>query len=73
MRTITLGYTFLTEKMPTLEKFRLYVTASNLFILTGYSGYDPETSDSLNPDSFGIDTSSPPALRTFTAGFNLIF
>jgi len=39
-----LGYTFpesLTNKWK-IEKFRLYVSAQNLFVITKYTGYDPE-------------------------------
>lgn len=41
---LTIGYTLpkeLTKKWG-VSKLRVYGSASNLFIITGYSGYDPE-------------------------------
>lgn len=51
---LTLGYTF-NFKTTWIEKARIYATISNLAVITGYSGIDPEVSIStadLNP---GID------------------
>jgi len=59
----------------------LYVSVDNLFVLTGYSGLDPEVSNlnqaSLNPDAGlaarGIDYLSYPRPRTVTGGLRLVF
>jgi len=59
---------------------RLYVSADNLFVLTGYSGLDPEVSNlasGLNPSAGlqarSIDYLSYPRPRTITGGLRLTF
>lgn len=72
---MTLGYTFNTKKIDWLSSARIYFTAQNLFVITGYSGLDPETNvgrnDGLAP---GVeDREFYPKARTFTFGVNLSF
>ncbi|MBQ9357673.1 MAG: TonB-dependent receptor [Prevotella sp.] len=71
---VTIGYTLpktLTEKI-LLSKVRAYVSASNLFILTNYSGYDPEVDvqSGLTPS---MDYNRYPRARTFSFGLNVTF
>jgi TonB-linked SusC/RagA family outer membrane protein len=71
---ITLGYTLpkeLTQKVG-VSKLRVYFSASNLFIITGYSGYDPEVDvqTGLTP---GMDYNRYPRNRTFLFGANITF
>ena len=71
---VTLGYTLpkkLTQKVG-VSKARFYVSASNLFIITKYSGYDPEVDiqTGLTP---GMDYNRYPRSRTFTFGTNITF
>lgn len=55
-----------------LKKVRLYLTAQNIFCLTGYTGVDPEVS--LSGIAPGIEgTSYYPRTRTFTFGATLTF
>ncbi len=67
----TLGYTF---KLNTkaISQFRIYGSANNLFVLTGYKGVDPEiTIGGLTP---GIDNNNfYPKTRSFLFGVNMIF
>ena len=73
----TLGYTFpqpIIKKLG-VSKVRIYATAKNFFVLTKYTGYDPEGSDSDNLDSItpGMDFFMYPRPTTYTFGVNLIF
>jgi hypothetical protein len=71
---ITLGYTLpksLTQKIG-LTKARFYVSASNLFIITKYSGYDPEV-DIQTGLTCGMDYNRYPRSRTFVFGTNITF
>ena len=56
-----------------MEKIRLYFTASNLAIITNYSGYDPEVSVRSNPLTPGLDYSAYPKSRSFIFGINATF
>jgi iron complex outermembrane receptor protein len=52
---------------------RLYVSADNLLLLTGYSGLDPEVHADAGLASRGIDYLSYPRPRTVTAGIRATF
>lgn len=69
LRNISLGYTFnksWTERVK-LKNLRLYVSASNLFLITPYSGADPEAN--LGTENIqGYDYGTPPQPRTFQFG-----
>ena len=71
---VTIGYTLpknLISKIG-LSKLRVYASASNLFIITGYSGYDPEVDvqTGLTPS---MDYTRYPRNRAFSFGVNLTF
>ena len=72
---MTLGYTFDTKKLDWLSKARLYVTAQNLFVITGYKGLDPEVNySSTSGLSPGIEARDYfPKSRSFIFGVNLTF
>ena len=76
LQTLTLGYTLpekLTEKVH-MRRVRLYVTGTNLFCLTKYSGYDPEVDTRrATPLTPGVDYSAYPKSIGFVAGLNLTF
>src|SRR2546426_2380635 len=52
---------------------RLYVSADNLLLLTGYSGLDPEVYADAGLASRGIDYLSYPRPRTVTGGLRVAF
>jgi iron complex outermembrane receptor protein len=75
---LTLGYTVKGNVLERLKmkSARFYVNGSNLFVITKYSGFDPEvdTNKSLNGiPSAGIDYLSYPKARTFSVGLNVTF
>lgn len=74
LQNIQLGYTFSNNKVedPLLDKFRVYVSASNLFTLTEYRGYDP-TAGTGAPLGGGIDQGIYPSASTFLLGINVKF
>ena len=76
LQSATVGYTLpekLTEKVH-IRKLRIYVTGTNLFCLTKYSGYDPEVDTRRStPLTPGVDYSAYPKSIGFVAGLNLTF
>jgi TonB-linked SusC/RagA family outer membrane protein len=53
---------------------RIYVTGTNLFTKSNYSGFDPDvSSESVGNLNRGIDIGAYPLSRTFTAGVSLQF
>jgi len=76
LNNLTIGYTIGTGNTDWLSNARIYVTGQNLFVLTDYSGYDPEvnTPSAVNGNlSYGIDFATYPRARTFLVGVNLGF
>ena len=68
---ITLSYDF-KLKSKVISKLRCYVTAQNLFTITGYKGIDPEVSISgLQPGIAWYDFY--PRTRTFVLGAAIAF
>lgn len=78
MQNLTLGYNVPMNGF--LKNLRLYFNAQNLFVITDYSGLDPEVSSSPADFSLlnglptaGIDYGAYPRPRTFTFGLNASF
>jgi len=71
---VTIGYTLPSKvsKKFFINKVRVYASASNLFILTKYSGYDPEVDvqSGLTPS---MDYNRYPRARQFSFGVNVTF
>lgn len=75
VNNITLAYT-LPKMIKNVDMVKIFVTAVNPFIFTGFSGYSPELvgSDTANPlGNAGIELDSYPTNKTFSVGLNLIF
>lgn len=68
----TLGYNIGAEKSKLFSNPRVYISGQNLFVITGYSGMDPELPiDGLAP---GIDNRNIyPKTRSFALGFTVNF
>ena len=86
MQALTIGYTFpkTIVKKAGLSNARCYLTATNLFTITGYSGLDPEVNSSTTGrtgflesvkvlPTLNMDWGAYPRARTFTLGVNLSF
>jgi TonB-linked SusC/RagA family outer membrane protein len=74
---MTLGYTLpknILEKFG-MSKVRFYATTKNFFLITKYTGYDPEGSDRDNMDGLtpGMDFFMYPRPTTYTLGVNIVF
>ena len=76
LNSATVGYSLpaaLLRKLH-LRQLRLYVTGTNLFCWTSYSGFDPEVDTRRStPLTPGVDYSPYPRTRGFIVGLNLTF
>lgn len=67
LKNITLTYQLPVRlKKDPGARFKVFASATNLFTITSYDGYDPEVAG-------GIDAGAYPTARTFTLGVNLHF
>ncbi len=83
LKNLTFGYTIPIKRI--VRSFRVYFSAENLFTVTGYSGWDPETdtksyeqqkasgSNQQANAGAGLDFNSYPSMRTYTFGVNITF
>ncbi len=70
---VTLGYSYSPKSRQLVENLRIYLTAKNVFTLTGYEGNDPSivTSTGITP---GIDSNSAyPQATNITLGVTVRF
>lgn len=75
LKTLSVGYTFprrVLRKMH-FDTMRVYLSADNLFAITGYSGPDPEVSTRPSVLTPGFDWSAYPRSRGITAGVSFTF
>ena len=70
LKSVQLGYSFPAIGM--FESMRAYVSATNLFTITDYTGMDPEVARS-GALTLGVDTGTYPAPRIVSVGLNLNF
>lgn len=79
LNNATLGYNLSPSRVGMSNSFqniRLSVTGQNLFVITEYTGFDPEVntgSTSGGIQTFGIDRFTYPRARTFMVNLNLTF
>lgn len=72
LRSLTLGYTLpqAVSRRAGIDKARIYVAASNLFLITDYTGSDPESN--IGTENIqGYDYGTPPQPRTVQVGLNV--
>lgn len=76
LRNVMFGYTFpksLLDKVK-LSSLRVYAQCQNAFLLTKYTGIDPENQANGNsPTGAGVDRNSVGQARTYTVGLTLGF
>jgi iron complex outermembrane receptor protein len=74
---LTLSYNFERDMLPEqISGIRLYATGQNVFIITDYTGFDPEVNQNKAADgipSYGIEYQPYPRSRTFSFGVNFTF
>jgi iron complex outermembrane receptor protein len=74
LQNVTVGYDLnLPLLTRTARSARVYVSADNLLLLTGYSGLDPEVHADAGLATRGLDYLSYPRPRTVTGGLRLTF
>jgi hypothetical protein len=66
LRNLTIGYNVKIKQLENvkIEAVRIYATASNLFTISPYKGYDPEVAS-------GTDSGAYPSSRSFVFGVNI--
>lgn len=75
LQTFSVGYSLDLQRY-LVKKLRISVTGQNLFLLTNYSGLDPEVNVDKNIDgvpSLGIDYTAYPRAKTVTFGVSATF
>ena len=74
-RTLSAGYTFKPKDRNWFSSIRVYGQVQNLYVITKYTGFDPEVSStgSSDPRTAGVDYGAYPQPRTWMFGFNLSF
>lgn len=82
LSNLKVGYTFDEGAVKGLSSLQVYASGQNVFLITNYSGYDPEVSSTIrtnagaasNEDSgAGIDIGAYPNPRSFTFGVKATF
>lgn len=80
VKNVQFGYQFPNSMLERFKcsNWRVYISGENLFILTGYSGADPEvgstvTDGNINIRDTGIDRGIYPMARTFRLGTSITF
>ena len=78
LKNISAGYTFKFKnaRVHGISSLRLYAQVQNAFVITAYTGLDPEVTSSYTNDaimSSGYDKNTLPQARTYTFGVQLKF
>ena len=75
LKNLTLGYSLPSKvlKKMYLSQLRIYVSATNLWTITNYSGYDPEASMGTDAYGAGIDRGIYPSSKSWIVGLDITF
>ena len=69
LRNLTIGYNIPVKKY--INQLRVYVSGENLFVVSGFSGIDPEVPPLNNGAGTGVASSVYPQTRKFMLGLNI--
>ena len=69
MRNLTIGYNIPIKKY--ISKLRVYASGENLFVISGFSGIDPEVPPLNEGKGLGVATFVYPQTRKFVFGLNI--
>jgi TonB-linked SusC/RagA family outer membrane protein len=74
VKNVQVGYYIPTNILQnvSIQQAKIYVSAENVFTITGYSGFDPEIG-SASALSVGVDRGVYPQARSFRVGVNITF
>ena len=74
LKNITLNYDIPIKPDNFIDSANIYVTGSNLFTWTDYSGYDPEITTFMYDGLIqGVDWNNKPNSKSVLVGVNLTF
>lgn len=74
LKSLNVGYNFPAGTVKFARSIRLYFSATNLFTITKYKGYDPEVNSFAQSNLFrNIDVMSIPLYKSYTVGLNVGF
>ncbi|MGY6647838.1 TonB-dependent receptor [Wenyingzhuangia sp. IMCC45574] len=82
LSNLKIGYTFDKDLVKGIDNLQLYASGQNLFLISDYSGYDPEVSSTIRTDAgtssnadsgAGMDIGAYPNPTTYTLGVKVQF
>lgn len=71
LKNVSLGYTFPRYKF--ISSIRAYASANNLFTITKYTGWDPESNSFGSSNTLFFDNGTYPAAKSFVFGLQANF
>jgi TonB-linked SusC/RagA family outer membrane protein len=73
LKSLSLGYDVKLNS-PFVSSLHIYVNATNVFTITGYSGYDPDVNGyGADPSRRGVDLGGYPSSRVINFGVKCVF
>lgn len=74
LSNISLGYDIPTKGFKHIDHAYLSISGQNLWLLTNYSGFDPEVNSfSFDPSRVGVDWNSFPNQKSYSMSLNITF
>ncbi len=72
LKSMVLDYNIPLGNFKMIKSVKVFISATNLFTITKYTGYDPEVNTNYNnPLTPGVDNGTYPQVRTFSVGANM--